>query len=476
MANPTETVHSSQHDEEGEPEQRPGGETSELGPQDDEGNDDAFGDAESIHLTVYDEQLVATIRRGGGVISNQKYNTLLEIRKRLMEYRDMGRISNLRREIKNLSWEFERMGSVTCRALTDLEDWGTLEDDMAMFADNYTQTNKPREKVRCKAPTLSVESWDGRPEGFFSWYAITLEMLMEANMEQLSEKIMILKALPEDVKTRCDHLETAGDIRRYLWLTFGTTTFLTKGLDTLVGNIKEHDNLEEFLDRTVPGILKVEAAIRHFSMVGEMPIQDVQMQVWNDRLLNKILITLHSTAIRLYTEEATQEASDLNRRGGWERSVRCFEIVVAKIRVMELTRDILIQTDNALTENKKRSYENKGGEVDRVTVKAMTMVEGGRGVEPECGFCAQTPGANTRHWALGKQCSATFMTAEAVEEIIVMMGMCAVCLFKHDANTQCKDKNFATGKSVICKAGCEIQGKPVKYGACKHGIEARKFK
>ena len=141
---------------------------------------------------------------------------------------------------------------------------------------------------------------------------------------------------------------------------------------------------------------------------------------------------------------------------------------------MELTRDILIETDNALIENKKRSYENEGGEADRVTIKVMNVVEESRTVDPECGFCAQTPGANTRHWALGKQCSATFMTAEAVEKIIIMVGMCAVCLFKHDANAQCKDKNSMTGKSIICRAGCEIQGKPVRYAACKHGIEARK--
>ena len=157
-----------------------------------------------------------TIRRGGGIISNQKYNSLLEIRRELMESREKGNISNLRRELRNLSWELDRMGSVTCWAMLKLDNWGTLEDDMNMFADNYVQVNKPREKVRCKAPVLTVESWDGRPESFFTWYAVTLDMLMTANMEELSEKIMVLKALPEDVKARCDHLETAADIRRYL--------------------------------------------------------------------------------------------------------------------------------------------------------------------------------------------------------------------------------------------------------------------
>ena len=62
-----------------------------------------------------------------------------------------------------------------------MSEWGSLEDDMMRFADNYAQANKPREKVRCKAPVLTVESWDGHPESFFTWYAITLETLMEAN-------------------------------------------------------------------------------------------------------------------------------------------------------------------------------------------------------------------------------------------------------------------------------------------------------
>ena len=99
------------------------------------------------------------------------------------------------------------MGSDTCRILLRLDSCETLEDDMNRFANSYVQTNKPREKARCKAPVLTVESWDGRPESFFTWYAITLDMLVAANMEELSEKIMVLKALPEDVK--------AGDSWRY---------------------------------------------------------------------------------------------------------------------------------------------------------------------------------------------------------------------------------------------------------------------
>ena len=144
------------------------------------------------------------------------------------------------------------MGSDTCRILLRLDSWETLEDDMNKFADSYVSANKPREKARCKAPVLTIQSWDGRPESFFTWYAITLDMLVAANLEELSEKIMVLKALPEDVKARCDHLETAGDIRRFLWVTFGTTTFLTKGINELVGKIKKHETLEGFLlqDRT----------------------------------------------------------------------------------------------------------------------------------------------------------------------------------------------------------------------------------
>ena len=168
MANPTETsVHSSQYNEEeeeeleqedDEQEQEPGGETSDLEGREEEEDEAEFNDAESIQLGTYDEQTVLTIRRGGGVISNQKYNSLLEIRRELMESREKGNISNIRRELRNLSWELDKMGSVTCRAMLKLDNWGTLEDDMNMFADNYVQANKPREKVRCKAPVLTVEA------------------------------------------------------------------------------------------------------------------------------------------------------------------------------------------------------------------------------------------------------------------------------------------------------------------------------
>ena len=67
-----------------------------------------------------------------------------------------------------------------------------------------------------------------------------------------------------------------------------------------------------------------------------------------------------------------------------------------------------------------------------------------------------------------------FMAPEALEKVIIMVGMCPVCLFKHDDRVQCRDKNDKTGKTVTCHAGCKIQGKPVRFAACKHGAEARK--
>ena len=200
------------------------------------------------------------------------------------------------------------------------------------------------------------------------------------------------------------------------------------------------------------------------------------MRIWNDELLKRILFTLHETAIRLYSEDASKEAMSINRMGGWVRSAYCFQMLVEIIRIMELTRDILIETNNALIENKKRSHVDEGGEVDRVTIKAMNVQGEGRSLTMECGFCAQTPGANTKHWAHGHECNSTFMGHEDVEKTIIMVGMCAVCLFKHDANVQCRDKNLTTGRLITCSAGCEIQGKAVRYAACKHGIEARKNK
>ena len=141
-------------EDEEEQEQEPSGGNSDPEDQD----DDKFSDAESIQLDEGEEEAVLFIRRKGGVISNQKYKYLLEIRKELMKQRDLGNVPNLRREIKNFAWELDRMSSVTCRAILCMREWISLEDDMLKFADNYAQANKPREKVRCKAPVLTVES------------------------------------------------------------------------------------------------------------------------------------------------------------------------------------------------------------------------------------------------------------------------------------------------------------------------------
>ena len=107
------SIHSEEEEEEEELEQEVGAETSDIGRLSDDDSDDdtRFSDAESIQLDSYEESIVLAVRRGGGVISNQKYNSMVEIRKRLMMYKERGNISNLRREIKNLSWELDKMGA-----------------------------------------------------------------------------------------------------------------------------------------------------------------------------------------------------------------------------------------------------------------------------------------------------------------------------------------------------------------------------
>ena len=91
---------------------------------DDEDQEDAeFNDAESIQLETYNEQTVLSIRRMGGTISNEKYDTLLHIRRGLNESKESENISTLRRELRNLSWELDKMGSETCHILMRLDDW-----------------------------------------------------------------------------------------------------------------------------------------------------------------------------------------------------------------------------------------------------------------------------------------------------------------------------------------------------------------
>ena len=97
-------------EDEEEQEQEPSVESGEPEDQD----DDKYSDAESVQLDEEEEEAVLFIRRKGGVISNQKYNSLVEIRKELMKQTDLGNVPNLRGEIKNFSWELDRMSSVTC--------------------------------------------------------------------------------------------------------------------------------------------------------------------------------------------------------------------------------------------------------------------------------------------------------------------------------------------------------------------------
>ena len=67
----------------------------------------------------------------------------------------------MRNKLRNLSGELDKMSNDTRRIMLKLDSWETLEDDMNKFADSYVNANKPREKARCKAPVLTMESWDG---------------------------------------------------------------------------------------------------------------------------------------------------------------------------------------------------------------------------------------------------------------------------------------------------------------------------
>ena len=123
------------------------------------------------------------------------------------------------------------------------------------------------------------------------------------------------------------------------------------------------------------------------------------------------------------------------------RSAYCFELLIARVRAMERTRDILVATDNALAESQKVSKVDKSGPA--VVIKAMNVQVDKKVENVECGFCAQTPGANSNHWALGRMCSSAFMSPEAIEKVIIALGMCSVCLFKHDASVKCKETTTA---------------------------------
>ena len=88
-------------------------------------------DAKSIQLDEEGKRAVLSIRKHGGVISNQKFNSLVEMRKQLMKHSEMGNISDLRRGLEDYSGELDRMSRETCRALWRLKDWVRLEDNMA---------------------------------------------------------------------------------------------------------------------------------------------------------------------------------------------------------------------------------------------------------------------------------------------------------------------------------------------------------
>ena len=73
--------------------------------------------------------------------------------------------------------------------------------------------------------------------------------------------------------------------------------------------------MECFLDQTVQGILKVDTAIKHFATVGAVKLGDVQLRVWTEDLLERILAILHLTAIQFYAEETGKRVKEITEMG-----------------------------------------------------------------------------------------------------------------------------------------------------------------
>ena len=344
--------------------------------------------------------------------------------------------------------------------------WDCLVDRMNEFI--VTHKARTVNKVKIKAPVVKISPWDGKAASFFAWFGQTIKLLEKLEWDPIVEKSVLVESLPDLIKGRCDQFTSAGEIKSFIWRSYGTAAYLTKGMEEILQKTCRFEGMEKFISNTIPNILKIDSALESYSALGRFGRDDVNMRVWNTAMLGMVFNVLNTKTMNLVKDDLRHQDEALLRMGGWAYSSKCFDIIVYRLKKIEANREIEILGEAT-------SGAVKGSPGTKVYTKAAYVQGNTRETVRQCGFCAQTPGKSTNHWPFGKICDSTFMKQEDVITAIEALKICPSCLLTHGPTGQCRDK-LPDGKSITCYNGCTLGGKKLAYFACPHGRTEIKVK
>ena len=165
--------------------------------------------------------------------------------------------------------------------------------------------------------------------------------------------------------------------------------------------------MEDFISQTIPNILKIDSALESYSALGRFGRDEVNMRVWNTAMLGMVFNVLNTQAMRMVKEDLRYHKNLLHKVGGWEHSSKVFNIIIYRLKKIEANKEIEVLGESV-------NEQSKGSSAPRVYTKAVYVQGTGQGTVRQCGFCAQTPGKDSNHWAFGKLCDSTFIKHEDV--------------------------------------------------------------
>ena len=406
-----------------------------------------------------------SLKEQGCTIDDEIHEELCKIKNALFEDKAEFRIAMVEDGLKEFEKIWAKITFHNKRILIKNNNscWDTIEDEM----NEFVVTNKARSvnKVKVKAPIVKISPWDGTPASFFAWFGQTIKMLERLDWDPIVEKSVLVESLPELIRGRCDQFTSAEEIKAFIWRSYGTSAFLTKGMEEILKKTCRFEGMEEFISKTIPNILKIESALESYSALGRFGRDEVNMRVWHTAMLGMVFNVLNTQTMRMVKEDLRHHEEVLHRVGGWEHSSKCFDIIVFRLKKIEANREIELLGEE----------QAEGSSETRMYTKAVYVQGTGQETVRQCGFCAQTPGKDSNHWPFGKLCDSTFMKQEDVITAIEALKLCPSCLLIHGTTGQCRDK-LPNGKSTTCFKGCTLGGKRLAYFACPHGKTEIKVK
>ena len=251
----------------------------EQGEQGDEDEEDLLSGAERDKINFL------SLKEQGCTMEAEMYDTLCLIRNALLQDRAELRVAMVEDGLKEFEKIWAKVAFPDKRILINNKNtsWDNLVDRMNEFI--VAHKARTINKVKIKAPVVKISPWDGKAASFFAWFGQTIKLLEKLEWDPIVEKSVLMESLPDIIKGRCDQFISADEIKSFIWRSYGTDAFLTKGMEEILKKTSRFEGMEEFISNTIPNILKIDSALGSYSALGRFGREDVNMRVWNTAIL-----------------------------------------------------------------------------------------------------------------------------------------------------------------------------------------------